>query len=325
MREQKCSLKIYGDFLIANQNHYSGLEFSKVSPVAGMSHDAISRWLANSNYQPTDLWGQVKPLVDINDGYLIIDDTLLNKKYSRKNELAKIQYSGNEHGLENGINLVNLLWTNNEKYIPVDYRIYNKDQDKKTKNDHFQDMLIRASDRGFLPKYVLMDSWYSSIDNIKLITKKLKWNFICNLKSNRQISISQGSYIAIADLEFTDKQVKKVWLKEYGFILVCKIVHKNEDITYLATSDLNLTNYDDFVNHFSYRWKIEEFHRGIKQTTGIEKCYSIKASSQKTHIFASFTAFIKLETKRLKEQISWYEQKARINRFATFNYLTANA
>ena len=129
MRKQKCSLKMYGDFLIANQNRYSGLELSKVSPVADMSHDAVSRWLFNSKYQPSDLWGQVKPLININDGYLVTDDTLLNKKYSRKNELAKKQYSGNEHGLENGINLVNLLWTNDEKYIPVDYRIYNKDKD----------------------------------------------------------------------------------------------------------------------------------------------------------------------------------------------------
>ncbi len=58
---------------------------------------------------------------------------------------------------------------------------------------------------------------------------------------------------------------------------------------------------------------------------GIEKCYSTLASSQKTHIFASFVAFIKLEIRRLKEYISWYEQKATINRCAVNNYLRANA
>jgi len=70
---------------------------------------------------------------------------------------------------------------------------------------------------------------------------------------------------------------------------------------------------------------VEEFHRGIKQTTGIEKCYSTLASSQKTHIFASFIAFIKLEVRRLKEHISWYEQKAIIGRYAVTNYLRAKA
>ena len=266
-----------------------------------------------------------KSLVDDKTGYLLCDDTLLNKQYSRVNELAKKQYSGNEHGLVNGICLVNMLWTREDEIIPVDYRVYRKESDDKTKNDHFKDMLKRAKDRGFLPFYVLMDSWYSSIDNLKLIAKKLNWNFICNLKSNRKVSVYQGTYISIADLDLAEKQVRKVWLKEYGFILVCKIVDKDGDITYLATSDLTLLHYDDFIAHFQHRWKIEEFHRGIKQTTGIEKCYSTLASSQKTHIFASFIAFIKLEVRRLKEHISWYEQKAIIGRYAVTNYLRAKA
>jgi hypothetical protein len=325
MQKQKCSLKLYTNFLIANHNRYSGLELSKVSLVEDMCHDAVSRWLATSNFTPSDLWNQVKSLVDLKIGYLLCDDTLLNKQYSRVNELAKKQYSGNEHGLVNGICLVNMLWTIEDEIIPVDYRVYRKESDDKTKNDHFQDILKRANDRGFSPFYVLMDSWYSSIYNLKAISRKFNWNFICNLKSNRKVSVCQGTYIPIADLDLAEKQVRKVWLKEFGFILVCKIVDMDGDITYLATSDLTLLHYDDFIAHFQHRWKIEEFHRGIKQTTGIEKCYSILASSQKTHIFASFVAFVKLEVRRLKEHISWYEQKAVFGRYAVTNYLKANA
>ncbi len=189
MQKQKCSLKLYSDFLIANQNRYSGLELSRVAPI-DIAHDSISRWLATSNFTPSELWNQTKELVDKATGYLIADDTLLEKKYSRLNELAKKQYSGKSHSLEMGISLVNLLWTNGESFIPVDYRVYQKESDDKTKNDHFQDMLKRAKQRGFSPFYVLMDSWYSSIDNLKLIARELGWHFICNLKSNRKVSIS---------------------------------------------------------------------------------------------------------------------------------------
>ena len=320
MQKQKCCIKLYRDFLIANQNRYSGLELSRVAPT-GMAHDSISRWLSSSKFTPSELWNQTKDLVNKQTGYLVIDDTLLEKRYSRENELAKVQYSGDSHELVNGICLVNLLWTDSDEFIPIDYRVYNRENDDKTKNDHFQDMLKRARQRGFSPFYVLMDTWYSSIDNLKLISHELGWHFICNLKSNRKVSISQGSYISIADLGLADRQVRKVWLKEYGFVLVCKIVHTNGDIKYLATDDLGLTDYDKFTDHFENRWKIEEFHRGIKQTTGIENCYSVKASSQKTHIFAAFTAFIKMEIRRIKEHISWYEQKAQIGRIATANYL----
>lgn len=320
MEKTQCSLKLYSDFLIANQNRYSGLELSKVAP-GEISHDSISRWLSSANFNPSSLWNQTQGLVTKNSGYLVGDDTLLSKKYSRVNELAKRQYSGDSHQVEMGISLVNLLWTDGQRFIPIDYRVYHKENDDKTKNDHFQEMLRRAKQRGFEPLYVLMDSWYSSIENVKLITRKLGWHFICNLKANRQVSVSQGSYMAIADLGLVDKQVRKVWLKEYGWVLVCKLVATNGDITYLATDDLGLTDYEVFTGHFENRWKIEEFHRGIKQTTGIEKCYSILAGSQETHIFAAFTAFIKLEIRRIKERISWYEQKAQINRYLTFNYL----
>lgn len=326
MQPQKCSLKLYSDFLLANHNRYSGAELARVSPVAGMSHDAVSRWLGRSSFTPSDLWNQVKDLVRPAIGYLVCDDTVLDKSYSRKNELAKLQYSGNAHGLVNGINLVNLLWTNGQEYIPVDYRIYQKANDDNTKNDHFLAMLKRAKQRGFSPLYVLIDSWYSSVANLKYICREARWQWITNLKSNRQVSVDKGIYTAIADLDLTEKQVRKVWLKEYGFILVCLIVDQDGGKTYLATSDLALSDYDSFTNHFHHRWAVEEFHRGIKQTTGIEKCYSTKAASQKTHIFTAFVTFIRLERIRLKEQVSWYEQKAIISRKAAFSYLCgANA
>jgi putative transposase len=323
MAKQQCSLKLYSDFLVANQNRYSGAELSRVAPEP-ISHDSISRWLASANFNPSSLWNQVKDLVVLQGSYLVGDDTLLSKKYSRVNELARIQYSGDVHRLEMGISLVNLLWTEGEKFIPIDYRVYQKENDDKTKNDHFQEMLRRAKQRGFEPWYVLMDCWYASIENLKLITRKLKWHFICNLKENRQVSLIRGSYMAIADLGLTEKQVRKVWLKEYGEVLVCKLVDTNGDMTYLATDDSGLTDYEQFTGHFENRWKIEEFHRGLKQTTGIEKCYSTLAGSQETHIFAAFTAFIKLEVRHIAEQITWYEQKAQISRQATLNYLALN-
>lgn len=325
MRKQKCSLKLYTNFLIANHNRYSGVELAKSVQDKDICHDAVSRWLTKANFTPSDLWKQVKPLVNIKTGYLIGDDTLLNKKYSHKNELAKLQYSGDEHKLTKGICLINLLWTNSQEYIPVDYRVYKKENDDKTKNDHFQEMLKKTHKRGFSPLYVLIDSWYASLSNLKLISRKYSWHFICNFKSNRQVSLGQDIYLALADLPLANKQVRKVWLKGYGYVLVCKLVDTNGDISYLATDDLTLTDYDAFIGHSQNRWKIEEFHRGLKQTTGIEKCYSVKAASQQTHIFASFVAFVRLEANRLKEQISWYEQKALISRHATFAYLQANA
>jgi len=323
MQKQKCSLSIYTRFLIANQNRYSSVELSKTAPDIFLAHDAIDRWKASKRYTPSQLWQHTRFLVNKKDGYLVCDDTLLDKRYSRCNEMSKVQYSGNAHGLVNGICLVNLLWTSGEEYIPVDYRVYQKENDDLTKNDHFQNMLDTAQKREFTPQYILMDSWYSGLNNLKNIDKK-DWHFITNLKSNRLVSPSKGTTLAIQDLNLTDKQVRRVWLKGFGPVLVCTLVATNGDRLYLATNDLSLTDYDDCIHHFHNRWKVEEFHRGVKQTTGIAKCESIRADSQRTHIFSSFVAFVKLERKRLRSGVSWYEQKASISRLNTARYL-ANA
>lgn len=296
------------------------MELARVSPDPTMHHDAVTNWLSTSQFNASEIWNQAKPMVTLQSGYLVVDDSVLDKRYSRDNALVKLQYSGNEHGLIKGIDLVNFLWTDGTRFIPVDYRIYQPDRDKKDKNDHFQEMLKRAVKRGFSPHYVLMDSWYGSVKNFKLIRAQ-GWHFLSNMKSNRKVSVTKGEYVSIQDLPLANKQVRRVWLKEFESVLVCKLVARNGDITYLVTSDLRLTDYQKFTGHFDHRWKIEEFHRGIKQTTGIEKCYSITSPSQKTHIFAAFMAFFKLERTRINNGVSWYEQKLSITRMAMKNYL----
>jgi len=322
MQTQKCSLDLYVDFLIASQKQYSGSELSRVSPIK-MSHDSVNRWLRKNKLTPKMVWQNAAPLVDPKNGYLIIDDTVLDKPYSRNIPMVKKQYSGKHHGLVNGINLVNMLWTDGKKAIPVDYRAYDLTRDGKTKNDHAQEMLDFAEKRGFSPNYMLMDSWYSSIDNLKNISKK-KWKWIAALKSNRLVSLVQGNYLSVSDLDWTKKLVHNVWLKAYGFVLVSKIVFPNGDITYIATNDLSLVNPETLESHSAHRWKIENFHRGIKQCCGIERCYSTLERSQRNHILCAFLAFLKLEWERIQNNVSWYEQKWSIPRMATADYL-ANA
>ena len=73
-----------------------------------------------------------------------------NKEYSRQIELVKRQYSGAEHGLVRGIGVVNLVYSSGtpdgapDGFYPIDFRIYAPDDDGKTKNEHFRDMLGHA-------------------------------------------------------------------------------------------------------------------------------------------------------------------------------------
>lgn len=319
MQYQKCSLDLYVDFLISSQKQFSGVELSRVSP-KDMAHDSVSRWLAKEKLTPKLVWQKSQAMIDKQTGYLIIDDTILDKPYSQQTALVKKQYSSKHHRVVKGIDLVNILWTDGNKMIPVDYRIYDPTRDGKTKNDHAREMLNSQEKRGFKPDYVLIDSWYTSIGNLKAITRK-NWQWIGALKSNRLVSITQGTYLSVSKLDWTSKQVHKVWLKAYGFVLVSKTVTPNGDVTYLATNDLSLVNPETIKNHYGQRWTIETFHRGIKQCCGAEKCYAVKERSQRNHILCVFLAFLKLEWERIQNAISWYEQKLSITRSAVTAYL----
>lgn len=55
-----------------------------------------------------------------------------------------------------------------------------------TKNDRFAAMLKEAHRRGFAPAYVVFDSGYSGIENLKLI-RSFGWVRLTRLKSNRKL------------------------------------------------------------------------------------------------------------------------------------------
>lgn len=322
MSQSKCSLDLYTKFLIANQNRYSGVELSKTS-TNSLSHDSVSKWLNEADLDSNNLWSHVINMVEKEEGYLVVDDSVLDKRFSRHNELVGRHWSGNEHRIICGIDLVNLLWTKGEECIPIDYRIYQSEEKKtKTKNEHFKDMLIVAKKRDFQPYYILADCWYGSVDNMKFIEQQ-DWKFIFGAKENRQVSITKNIYVSISNLDWSKTLLQKVWLKEFGYVMAAKIVVKNGDVRYVVSNDLALTDIEVLKKHNDHRWNIETFHRGIKQTTGIEKCYSILGKSQRNHIFAAFVAFIKLEYTRLNDGISWYEQKAIYARIGTRVALSA--
>lgn len=321
MNKPKCSEYLYVQFLIATQKNFTCTELSKVSPENTMAHDAATRMLSREKLTPSILWKNTKHCVDPNSGYLIVDDSLLEKPSSKHTDLVHWQYSGARHDTMPGIGLVNLLWTNDLGWhIPVDFRIYDKPTDGKTKNDHFQDMIKLAHHRGLKPEYVLFDTWYASVKNLKCLDR-LEFKWITQLPKDRIVSTAPKEYYRLDKLDIP-KQGLKVHLKAYGFIKVFKKVSKERGIEYFATNDINLTM-SDVERIYSRRWKVEEYHQGLKQQCGIAKCQARKQRSLRNHIWCSIHAFVSLEIHRINTGTTWQEAKLSITREAIYKYLLA--
>ena len=102
-----------------------------------------------SNPDPETLWIEAKTQIDLNTGILVLDDSTLEKPYSPFNALLYRHWSGKQKAVVEGINLITLLWTDGVRCVPIDYRVFDKDRDGKTKNDHFAEMLLVASEAWF--------------------------------------------------------------------------------------------------------------------------------------------------------------------------------
>src|SRR3954451_16416354 len=185
MSHPRCSDIDYIDFLIASPRSASCCEAQRSQPpkLVPPSHDAYTRLLTRLEPDPETLYREVQPLVRKDDGLLVVDDSTLDHLYARKIEPVHRHWSGKHKSVVRGINLISLVWTDGDRTLPVDYRLYDKPVDGLTKNDHFRAMLRAAKERGFSPRAVLFDSWYSGTENLKLI-RECGWVFLTQLKVN---------------------------------------------------------------------------------------------------------------------------------------------
>jgi hypothetical protein len=86
------------------------------------------------------------------NGYIIFDDTTLDKRQTHEIALAKTQYSGNAHGVINGIDVIPCVYVNPELdlFWLIDFRIYDK------QGDCFSEISIQC-----LSKEVKQDNHFS--------------------------------------------------------------------------------------------------------------------------------------------------------------------
>jgi len=306
----------YVEFLISTVANYTGSHLAE--HLEDVSHDVITDYLRTERLTARSLWEWVQHLIaDGPNAFLLMDDSVQDKRYSQFIELVKRQYSGAEHGLVRGIGIVNLVHSSGADgdFWPIDYRIYAPDADGKTKNDHFREMLQRAvADKLIQATTVLFDSWYAAAENLKLI-HRLGLVFFTTLKENRLVSLSkEEGYIHLDQIDWTPDRLQngvQVKLKEVPFkVQLFKLVATNGDIDWVITNSPDETLTAQVAQDANdVRWQIEELHRGLKQLTGTEKCQCRKARSQRNHLACCYHAWLALKVKAIQLNKTLYQVK----------------
>ena len=269
----------YCQYLLSSSLNYTLTHFADHSQQ--FSHDMINRYLAGECIPPRLVWEPVKThLVQTEQGYIIFDDTILDKRYAQQIALVRRQYSGNAKGVINGIGVVSCVYVNPtlDRFWLIDYRIYDPDTDGKTKLDHVTDMLsVWANHRHLLFSTVLMDSWYAT-QAVMLHIENLDKHYYCPLKSNRQVddSDAQTPYRRVDTLQWTEcelrhgKRIKIRGFPKHHKVKLFRVASCNGRTDYVVTNDLAQNDTSVVQQVCNQRWKIEQFHREAKQLTGLK-------------------------------------------------------
>ena len=308
----------YCQYLLSTPINYTLTHFADHSET--FSHDQINRYLAKDRLKPSHIWQEVKSdVVQTPDGYIIFDDTTLEKKHAEKIALAKHQYSGNARKVVNGIGVVTCVYVNPtlDRSGLIDYRIYDKQGDGKTKLDHVQDMLgVLGGVRKVAFSTVLMDSWYAS-KRLLLYIESLKKTYYCPMKSNRLVDDSQGEKPyqrpdalawAVSE-ETTGNQVVKLHkFPKHHKVKVFRVVSSRRT-DYVVPNDLSQSDVSATRQACGSRWKVEQFHREAKQLTGLEKCQCRLARIVRNHIGAAFLVWVHLMRQAYETGQTLYQVK----------------
>lgn len=294
----------YCQYLLVSQINYTLTNFA--DHTEQFSHDAINRYLRGDRITPRLVWENVaSDVVATPTGYLIFDDTVLDKNASFAIELVRRQYSGNTGRVIKGIGVVTCVYVNPEtdQFWLIDYRIYDPAGDGKTKLDHLREMLSTVVYQKHLPfRAVLMDTWYATKD-VMLFIESLQKVYYCPLKENRQVDDSQGTqpYRRVDSLQWseTERQYgKRVKLK--GFpkdhkVQLFRVVASTRRTDWIVTNDPAADTTEVTQEACDVRWKIEQLHREGKQLTGLERCQCRKARIQRNHIGCALLVWVRLK------------------------------
>jgi hypothetical protein len=326
----KENLELYSDYLISTFGYATATGLSKM--VDGeISHDQVTRFLSQEEYTSKELWHEVKPTVrkiEREDGVLIFDDTIQEKPYTDENEIMCWHYDHSKGRAVQGFNLLNCLYHVDEITIPVAFELIRKPvvfSDLKTgkvrrkslvtKNELMREILTVCLQNQLKFRYVLFDIWFSSKENMIFIKKKAKKDFVCAIKKNRLIALSEENtqanrFVRIEDLDWSEETVYTGWLKEVPFpVHLVRQTFENKDgstgTLYLVSSDTTLSR-EALLAVYQKRWPVEVFHKSLKQNAALGKAPVRRVWTQNNHVFAALYAVFKLECLKIKQKMNHF-------------------
>ncbi len=265
--------------------------------VKRVSHDRLSRILKDQQLEWQTLLraAALRIVGKLHGGWLIIDDTVMNKSFAKKMEGLAWVYCSKEQRSVLGLNLVVLAWSNGTVTVPLAVKIWKKNGGK-SKYDLALTLLSYA--RNILqlqPKYVVFDSWYTSQKILKRL-QYYRWTFYSQLKKNR---LFNGGSVSTW-------RPTRYWTERgviFGKLNVLVVKHGGK---YFVTNNPNGSK-ADLLACYQTRWRIETMFRVLYSRLGLQHCQALSRQCQTAHVALCLMSFMILERAKMDTGLTSYQ------------------
>ena len=328
-------LDLYTDYLAVTFGYATATGLSNMLD-GSISHDKVTRFLADGEWDSKELWKQVKSTVreveSDDDGVLIFDDTVEEKPRMDENELIRRHHDHCTGRNVKGINMLNCLYHINNVSIPAAFDLIRKPirfsdlktrREKRrsivTKNELLRSMVDTCMKNRIKFKWILFDSWFSSVENPEHIKLEYKKEVIGALKSNRLVALTEEDqknkrFTRIDQLDWPEQEAVTGWLNGLKFpVRLVRQIFTNKDgstgTLYLACTLLTADR-NTITTIYKKRWNVEVYHKSLKSNAALAKSPARRVNAQSNHIFASIITVFKMESLKIRTKLNHFALKS---------------
>ena len=241
------------------------------------------------------------------DVFLLIDDTLVERK-GEKIENSQMHFNHSTNSYVQGHQFFMALLYTPFLQIPLFPELYSKSTDSKI--EMAKNLVTKLQKAKIKIHTMMFDSWYS---DKKLIKKNIASSIrvICAIKTNRNVKIfgarnkfslafiSKKTRLQKLEEYKIDKKNYGVWSKKIYLnkLPLMRLVISHEKVEkkitdhtiHIISTDIKNTA-KEILETYKIRWRIETYHRDIKQNLGFAKFFFRKKEGIVRHtIFIALT------------------------------------
>lgn len=275
--------------------------------IAKVSGDKLCRILKEKTVTTYDLINLAKKVL-LGKTYLVIDDTIIEKIYSKIIEGACDNYDSSDGITYRSLCSITAVLTDGKTVIPIDQELWlsaefaKNEYKKKWEIAHEIIARIRAE----IPIHMLIADGLYATENMLKKCLSLGIFFEMRFHSNRVLEY-KGNKVAIRgikDLELKGRRSARtklgIWKEMILHFTSVKRISRTGRITIVYQVSNFKASAREHMQIYRFRWGIEKFFRTAKQHLGLNHCQAQSRIAQENHIMNVFFSYTLLQIERKK-------------------------